>query len=106
MTRGIRCGYNGYTMATVGVRELKNRLTQYLRRAKQGEEVVVTERGRPIALIRPIQQGEPAAGLEARLARLAAHGYLTLPTRRLLKRVRLAKVAGEPVSRTILEDRR
>lgn len=59
-------------MGTVGVKELKNRLTQYLRRAKQGEEVVVTERGRPIALIRPIRSSEPAVSREARLARLAA----------------------------------
>ena len=34
-------------MSTVGVKELKNRLAYYLRRAKQGEEVVITERGVP-----------------------------------------------------------
>ena len=38
-------------MSTVGVKEFKNRLTQYLRRTKQGEDVIVTERGNPIALI-------------------------------------------------------
>lgn len=92
-------------MATVGVRELKNRLTQYLRRAKHGEEVVVTERGKPIAVIRPIQPGEPAADLDTRLARLAALGAITLPTRPPLKRVRLVRVKGEPVSRTIIDDR-
>jgi prevent-host-death family protein len=92
-------------MATVGVRELKNRLTQYLRRAKQGGEVVVTERGRPIAVIRPIHPGEPAADLDARLARLAARGSVTLPTRAPLRRVRLTRVKGEPVSRTIIDDR-
>ena len=35
-------------MSAVGVRELKNRLTYYLRRARKGEEVIVTERGRPV----------------------------------------------------------
>ncbi|HEU5298773.1 MAG TPA: type II toxin-antitoxin system prevent-host-death family antitoxin [bacterium] len=92
-------------MATVGVRELKNRLTQFLRRARQGEEVVVTERGRPIAVIRPIGPGETASGLDARLARLAAQGFLTLPARAPLARVRLARAAGEPLSKTILRDR-
>ncbi len=29
-------------MSTVGVRELENRLTRYLRQRKQGEEIVVT----------------------------------------------------------------
>lgn len=93
-------------MATVGVRELKNRLTQYLRRTKQGEEVVVTERGKPIALLRPIQAGKAPLTLEARLARLAAEGYLTLPTRKRLRRIRRVKVGGTPISKMILEDRR
>lgn len=93
-------------MSTVGVKELKNRLTQYLRRAKQGEEVIVTERGAPIALIQPIRSAEKAVSLEARLARLAAQGVVALPTRRPLRRVRLAKVSGKPISKTIVEDRR
>ncbi len=90
-------------MATVGVRELKNRLTEYLRRTKQGEEVVVTERGRPVALLRPIETGRQPASLEARLA---AEGFLTLPTRKRLRRIRRVKVGGTPISKMILEDRR
>lgn len=93
-------------MGTVGVKELKNRLTQYLRRAKHGEEVVVTERGRPIAVIQPIQSAEPVASLDARLAKLAAQGWLTLPSRNPLKRIRLVRVSGGPISRAILADRR
>ena len=93
-------------MSTVGVRELKNRLTQYLRRTKQGEEVIITERGKPIALIQPIQSAEHPVSLEARLAKLAAQGFVTLPTHKRLKRVRLAKVSGPPISKTILDDRR
>ena len=93
-------------MSTVGVRELKNRLTQYLRRTKQGEEVIITERGKPIALIQPIKSVEHPVSLEARLAKLAAEGFVTLPTHKPLRRVRLAKVSGPPISKTILEDRR
>lgn len=93
-------------MGTVGVKELKNRLTQYLRRTKQGEEVVVTERGKPIAVIQPIQSAAPVASLQARLARLAAQGLVAQPTREPLRRVRMVRVSGRPISRTILEDRR
>lgn len=93
-------------MSTVGVKELKNRLTQYLRRTKQGEDVVVTERGTPIALIQSIKSAAPSASLDARLARLAAQGRVTLPTRRPLRRVRLVRVSGSPISQAILEDRR
>ncbi|HLE43486.1 MAG TPA: type II toxin-antitoxin system prevent-host-death family antitoxin [Methylomirabilota bacterium] len=93
-------------MSTVGVKQLKNRLTQYLRRAKQGEEVVVTDRGKPIVLIQRIESAEQVASLEARLAKLAALGFVTLPSRRPLRQVRRAKVTGRPVSKNILEDRR
>ncbi len=92
-------------MSRVGVKELKNRLTQYLRRAKQGEEVIVTERGRPIAIIQAIQSVPLVTSLEGRLAKLAAQGLVTLPTRRPRKGVRPVKVSGPPVSKTILEDR-
>lgn len=93
-------------MSTVGVKELKNRLTQYLRRTKQGEEVVVTERGSPIAVLQPIRAATGAQSLDARLARLAARGLVTLPTRKRPARVRPVRVGGKSVSKIILEDRR
>ncbi|HEV8306163.1 MAG TPA: type II toxin-antitoxin system prevent-host-death family antitoxin [Methylomirabilota bacterium] len=93
-------------MSTVGVRDLKNRLTQYLRRTRQGEEVVITDRGRPIAVIQPIQSAMRLASRDARLARLAARGLLTLPARTPLKSVRPVRVSGLPMSQAILEDRR
>ena len=90
----------------MGVRELKNRLTRYLRETKKGGEVVVTERGNPIAVIQPICQGRHASSLEARLAELAARGVVTLPGRKARKGGRLVSVKGPPLSRTILKDRR
>lgn len=93
-------------MSTVGIKQLKDRLTEYLRHTKQGEEVIVTERGTPIALIQPIKSADKAASLEAKLARLAAQGTVTLPTQKPLKRVRLVNVSGKPISRAIVEDRR
>lgn len=38
----------------VGVRELRNNLSRYLRRARAGEELVITERGRAIARVVPL----------------------------------------------------
>jgi prevent-host-death family protein len=38
-------------MITVGIREIKNRLSEYLRMAKAGERIIVTERGKPVAVI-------------------------------------------------------
>jgi prevent-host-death family protein len=93
-------------MDTVGIRELKNRLTYYLSLTKKGEEVVVTERGIPIALLQPITQAKDATSLEARLARLAALGLVTLPTKPTPKRLKTIAASGPPASHAILEERR
>ena len=93
-------------MSTVGIKELKNRLTQYIRRTKQGEEIVVTERGKPVAVLTPIGAASRVETLEAKLARLAARGVVTLPTGKPVKRVRRVEVSGRPVSETVVEDRR
>ena len=93
-------------MSAVGVKELKNRLTHYLRRTKAGEEVIVTERGKPIALLQPNQSATNIRSLETRLAQLEAQGLLTTPQRKPLRRVRRVKVGGPPLSTIILDDRR
>lgn len=41
----------------VGVRELKAKLSEYLRRAAEGEVVVVTDRGRPVARLVSYETG-------------------------------------------------
>ena len=93
-------------MSTVGIKELKNRLTEYLRRTKRGEEVIVTERGKPIAVIQPIGSVEHLQTLEAKLAKLAAQGIVTLPRRRPRKKIRRVTASGSPVSEAILAERR
>ncbi len=93
-------------MGAVGVRELKNRLTYYLRRARKGEEVIVTERGRPIAILKSLQHVDRGAALETRLARLASLGIVRLPTRKGFGRTQPVRIVGSSVSRAILEDRR
>lgn len=56
-------GYNE-RMTTVGVRELKNRLSHYLRLVRGGETLVVTDRGEIIAELKPPQQEDfPYPGL-------------------------------------------
>jgi prevent-host-death family protein len=41
-------------MTEVGIRELRNRLSQYLERIQAGEEVVITDRGRAVARMVPL----------------------------------------------------
>jgi prevent-host-death family protein len=44
----------------VGVRELRQNLSVYLRRVSRGESLEVTERGRPVAVVRPIEAPDDA----------------------------------------------
>jgi prevent-host-death family protein len=90
----------------VGVRELKNQLTKYLRIAKADREVIVTERGRPVAVIQPLSRSKPLRSLEARIAALAARSEITAPARRLVPRIRRVKLRGRPLSADIVADRR
>lgn len=41
-------------MSEVGIRELRDHLSRYLERVQAGEEVVVTDRGRAIARVLPV----------------------------------------------------
>lgn len=43
-------------MADVGIRELRDHLSRYLERVQAGEELTVTDRGRPIARLVPIAE--------------------------------------------------
>jgi len=92
-------------MSTVGISELKNRLTEYLRLTTRGEEIIVTDRGRPIALIQSIDAARRPLTLEAKLAKAARQGLLELPTAKPSRRFRTVQAAGKPVSRVIIEDR-
>ena len=89
---------------TVGSRELKTRLGTYIRRLKEGATIVLTERGRPVGEIRPIQ-GE-GGGIGARLDRLAVLGVLTRGTGRPLKPFRAVRCPRASLSRAVLEGRR
>lgn len=59
----------------VGVRELKNNLSRYLDRVRDGGEVIVTDRGRPVARISALDHDAD------RLASLIAAGVVRPPKR-------------------------
>jgi prevent-host-death family protein len=60
-------------MARMGIRELRDTLTQTIRRVRNGESIAVTHDGKPVALIVPYP--------EDRIAQLAAEGKVRLPLR-------------------------
>ena len=87
---------------TIGARELKMRLGSYLRQVQEGTTIVVTERGRPVAELRPVPVGKSEE--EARLDELAALGVLRRGTGDLTPYAPV-RLGGKPLSQTLLDDR-
>ena len=86
-------------MIEVGVRKLKNSLSRYLRQVREGETIVVTDRGEPVARIVP-------AGVPEHIARLMAEGRVTWSGRRFKPPEDLiVPKPGPPLSDYIAEDR-
>jgi prevent-host-death family protein len=92
-------------MTKVGVARLKAQLSRYLDVAKHGEEVVITERGRPIAKLVALHARERA---ESRRERLARAGLLIPGTGRLraaLRKPPRGPAVGAAVLHALLEER-
>ena len=84
-------------MADVGVRELKQRLSEYLDRAERGELLLVTDRGRPKALLGPLPG-------RARVKEGVAEGWITPGSEDALSVVRRWK-SPQRVLDALAEDR-
>lgn len=69
-------------MRAAGIREIKNKLSEFLRLVRRGETILVTDRGKVIAQIAPPPAAAPPTLSEHEaLSRLAAAGKLRLPRR-------------------------
>ena len=64
-------------MKTVGLKVLKNKLSEYVRAAAAGETIVVTDRGRPIAEINPPRQVSDRYKDHPVIARGIREGWIT-----------------------------
>jgi prevent-host-death family protein len=87
----------------VGTKELKNRLSHYLRIVRAGEAVLVTDRGAVVAELRPVAG---RAGEAVALADLARQGVVTLPNGRLPDLRPARRKRRLLVSAMVIEDRR
>lgn len=64
-------------MRAVGLRNLKNHLSEYVRLAASGETVLVTDRERVVAELVPPREGRAEAAQDALLAEAVRKGWLT-----------------------------
>ena len=64
----------GVVITDIGIRELKAKLSECVRRAASGERLIVTDRGRPVAQLTPLDD-------LARIEQGVAEGWITPPKR-------------------------
>lgn len=92
-------------MKAVGLRELKNRLSEYIRQVRSGEGILVTDRGEVVAELSPPGAAAAEQAVPSRLVALARRGLITLGARndsalypalpRLLRRYGAAQLLDE-----------
>ncbi|MBM3271173.1 MAG: type II toxin-antitoxin system prevent-host-death family antitoxin [Candidatus Sericytochromatia bacterium] len=68
-------------MIGVGIREFRTELSRFLRAVREGETILVTDRGKVVAEVRAPGAGPLPADEEARYWRLVAEGTLVPPSR-------------------------
>ena len=85
---------------TVGVREFRNRVSYYLRRAQAGERITVTDRGAPIATVQPAAADET----ERAIWRMVEEGRAAWRGRKPALPVPV-KIGGRPISEIVIEHR-
>lgn len=87
----------------VPVRELKNRLSEYLRRVQAGEEIVVTSRGKAVArLLAPRTRRRKSSAEEEAIARLRSQPWIR-PGKTNKPRLPKPVVRIEPGEKTLAE---
>lgn len=86
-------------MSEVGIAELRQALKSWIARVQGGDEVVITERGKPVARL-------TAVGVPTVLDQLVAEGRLSLPTqsRPSARNVKRVEASG-PTSGYVTHDR-
>jgi prevent-host-death family protein len=86
-------------MISVGIKELKQKLSLYVNKVRQGGEIIVTDRGKEIAMVIPISREWRAVRHLVESGKAAWSGSKPGGMKGI-------KAKGKPLAKTILEDRR
>lgn len=94
-------------MKTAAVSELKARLSEFLTQVKAGNEVLITDRGKPVARLVPVTSSD-VKGRKQSLISMEKQGLIKLGTSKLPKgfwRMKRGEDRGGLVRKALLEER-
>jgi prevent-host-death family protein len=87
----------------LGLREANQHFSKMMKTVKHGEEVILTDRGRPIAMVTPLGA---RANWGVRLDRLASAGLIRLPSKPgSIGPAKPVRARGKPASQILSEER-
>ena len=89
----------------LGLRDANQKFSQAIKAVRQGKEVILTDRGKPFAVIKSL---EPAKDEEALIRRLEGKGILRAATKRgpmPTPNWKPIRIKGKPMYQTISEER-
>jgi prevent-host-death family protein len=87
----------------LGLREANQKFSKAIQAVKQGKEIVLTERGKPIAVIKPIEAGKDESAV---IRRLESEGVLRPAAKRgAMPDIKPVRIKGKALSATVREDR-
>ena len=89
-------------METIGIRELKENLSRYMKRVKTGERIIVTDRKKEIAVIMPLENNDRKEKINQLIRRGMASWSGGKPKGMSTRVVSV----GNSVSDAVIEDRR
>ena len=90
---------------SVGIKTLKNRLSEYIRLASQGETVLVTDRDRVVAEITAPSSGRAASLNDAVLAEAVRKGWIRPPIARYRPQTRTPVAPTEEILADLSDQR-
>ncbi len=89
-------------MPSVGIRELRNKLSLYLAQVKEGKQIEITNRGEVIALLIPMKRKK----VDKELLALVEEGSAAWTGSKPTGASQLVKGRGRLLSELVIEDRR
>ena len=86
--------------ASVGIRDAKMHLSKYLKMVQKGTEVIITDRGRPVGKIVPVQSKDLT--LEERIKVLEDQGLIEKQSTKRLRKIPLPIPVSDNIAQKFL----
>ena len=87
----------------IGLREANLHFSRYIQQVREGQQIILTERGEPMALLKPLRSSSDT--LENRLQDLEMRGLLRRASKGTFRLPRAVRIQGKRLSEFVSAER-